>query len=101
LSCSLFKFEIRTTTIRANLKWFYYYLVAYLNSRYGQLQLERISSGSILQSIRSNDLKKVDVILPPVEIQDGIGYKIKEAVYSQAEVRKNIDEAKRGISGLI
>ena len=78
-----------------------YYLVAYLNSKYGQLQLERISSGSILQSIRLSDLKKVDVVLPPIEIQNEVGNKIKEAVYSQAKIRKNIEEAKKGIVGLV
>jgi len=78
-----------------------YYLVAYLNSQYGQLQLERISSGSILQSIRSSDLKKVEVILPPVEIQNQIGEKIMQSVYAQAEVRKKIEEAKTGIDSLV
>ena len=78
-----------------------YYLVAYLNSDYGQLQLERISSGSILQSIRSSDLKNVDIILPPIEIQNKIGNKVKQAGYSQAEIRKNIEDAKNGINGLI
>ena len=78
-----------------------YYLVAYLNSQYGQLQLERISSGSILQSIRSSDLKKVEAILPPIEIQNQIGEKIKQSVYAQAEVRKKLKEAKIGINNLV
>ena len=78
-----------------------YYLVAFLNSEYGQLQLERISSGSILQSIRSSDLKKVRVILPPLEIQNKIGDKIKEAVYSKAETRKKLDNANNDIINLI
>ena len=78
-----------------------YYLVAFLNSEYGQLQLERISSGSILQSIRSSDLKKVMVILPPLEIQNKIGDKIKEAVYSKTETRKKLDTANNDIINLI
>ena len=78
-----------------------YYLVAFLNSKYGQLQLERVSSGSILQSIRSSDLKNVNVLLPPIEIQKEIGNKIKKAIYLQAEVRKNIKNAKEGIRELI
>ena len=78
-----------------------YYLVDFLNSKYGQLQLERISSGSILQSIRSSDLKNVNVLLPPIEIQKEIGNKIKKVVYLQAEVRKNIKNAKEGIRELI
>ncbi len=78
-----------------------YYLVAFLNSEYGQLQLERISSGSILQSIRSSDLKKVKIILPPLEIQNKIGDKIKEAVYSKAETRKKLKIANNDIINLI
>lgn len=78
-----------------------YYLVGYLNSKYGQLQLERISSGSILQSIRSSDLKQIEVILPPMKLQKQIGDKIRQSVYSQAEVRKNIQEAKNNIDDLL
>lgn len=78
-----------------------YYLVAYLNSQYGQLQLERISSGSILQSIRSSDLKKVEVILPPLQIQHKIGEQIKKSVFSQAESRKRIEDANIEIHSLI
>ena len=56
------------------------------------MQLERISSGSILQSIRSSDLRKVKIILPPSEIQNIIGDKIKQAVYAAASIRKNLEE---------
>jgi type I restriction enzyme M protein len=69
-----------------------YYIVAYLNSEYGQMQLERISSGSILQSIRSSDLRKVKIILPSLDIQKAIGNKIKQAVYAAASIRKNLEE---------
>jgi type I restriction enzyme M protein len=69
-----------------------YYIVSYLNSEYGQMQLERISSGSILQSIRSSDLRKVKIILPPPDIQKAIGKKVKQAVYAAASIRKNLEE---------
>ena len=78
-----------------------YYLVAFLNSEYGQMQLERISSGSILQSIRSSDLKKVKIILPPSEIQKAIGVKLKEAVYSAAKVRTQTQSANNDVIDLV
>jgi type I restriction enzyme M protein len=78
-----------------------YYLVSYLNSEFGQLQLERIASGSILQSIRSSDLKKIKIILPSMEIQNKIGEKIKKSVYFKAKVRQYIEEANNDIQGLI
>jgi type I restriction enzyme M protein len=78
-----------------------YYLVAFLNSEYGQLQLERISSGSILQSIRSSDLKNVEVILPRREIQDAIGNTVLQSINAQVENRAKIADAQRGISGLV
>ncbi len=78
-----------------------YYIVSFLNSEFGQMQLERISSGSILQSIRSSDLKKIKIILPPTNIQNSIGDKLKQAVYSAAIVRKNIEEANIDVSKLI
>jgi len=78
-----------------------YYLVAFLNSNFGQLQLERISSGSILQSIRSSDLKKIMVILPPMYIQNKIGVEIKSAVYAKAETRKKLNNANNEIGKLL
>ena len=75
--------------------------MSYLNSEYGQMQLERISSGSILQSIRSSDLKKVKVILPPKDVQKAIGKKLKEAVYAAASTRVKIDEADNDILKLV
>jgi hypothetical protein len=78
-----------------------YYLVSFLNSDFGQLQLERVSSGSILQSIRSSDLRKIKIILPPMEIQNSIGEKIKKSVLAKAESRKNIEDANLDIQNLV
>lgn len=78
-----------------------YYLVSFLNSDFGQLQLERVSSGSILQSIRSSDLRKIKVILPPIAIQNQIGEKIKKSVLAKAESRKNIEDANLDIQNLV
>ncbi|QMU65356.1 MAG: hypothetical protein GKR88_14365 [Flavobacteriaceae bacterium] len=76
-------------------------IVAFLNSSFGQLQLERISSGSILQSIRSSDLKKIMVILPPIDVQIKIGSEIKNAVYAKAETRKKLKNADKQIGKLL
>jgi len=78
-----------------------YYVVSFLNSEYGQMQLERISSGSILQSIRSSDLKKIKIVLPPKEVQKLIGEKLKEAVYAAAQARLKIEEADNDIINLV
>ena len=78
-----------------------YYIVSFLNSEYGQMQLERISSGSILQSIRSSDLKKIKIILPPKVIQNSIGKKLKDAVYAAAQARAKIEEADNDIQNLL
>ncbi len=78
-----------------------YYIVSFLNSEYGQMQLERISSGSILQSIRSSDLKKIKILIPPIEIQNSIGKKLKDAVYASALVRRKIKDANNDVSNLL
>lgn len=78
-----------------------YYIVAVLNSKYGQMQLERISSGSILESIRSSDLKQIKIILPSRKEQIAIGKKVKDAVYASATVRAKLREAERDISYLV
>jgi hypothetical protein len=77
-----------------------YYIVSFLNSEYGQMQLERVSSGSILQSIRSSDLKKIKIILPPIEVQKTIGKKLKDAVYAATQARIKIAEADNEIFNL-
>lgn len=77
-----------------------YYIVAYLNSDYGQMQLERISSGSILKSIRSSDLKQVKIILPPEEVQNKIGVKIKDSVVAAAKIRELLNDAESDIKKL-
>lgn len=78
-----------------------YYVVSFINSEYGQMQLERVSSGSILQSIRSSDLKKIKILIPPPEIQQSIGKKQKEAVYASSLVRKKIKDANADVSDLL
>jgi len=77
-----------------------YYIVSFLNSDYGQMQLERISSGSILKSIRSSDLKKVKIILPEKKIQKLIGDKLKKAVHASASIRSYIRDANNDIDNL-
>ena len=70
-----------------------YYVVSFLNSKYGQMQLERISSGSILKSIRSSDLKQIKIILPKKHIQQLIGNQLKKAVYASSSIRNHIKKA--------
>ena len=77
-----------------------YYIVSFLNSEYGQMQLEKISSGSILKSIRLSDLKKIKIILPKKEIQQSIGNKLKSAVYVSSQMRNNIESADKAIKKL-
>ena len=77
-----------------------YYIVSFLNSKYGQMQLERISSGSILKSIRSSDLKKIKIILPERRIQKLIGDKLKKAVYASSSIRSYIRNADDDIYNL-
>jgi len=78
-----------------------YYVVSFLNSNFGQMQLERITTGSILQSIRSSDLKKIRIILPPKNVQEQIGTKVKKAVAAAALVRTKLREADNDIQNLI
>ena len=78
-----------------------YYLVSFLNSKYGQIQLERISSGSILKSIRSSDVKKIKIILPSKKVQDSIGKPIKEAVYMSTKMRESMISADQALSQLV
>ncbi len=77
-----------------------YYIVSFLNSDYGQVQMERISSGSILKSIRSSDLKKIKIILPEKKIQKLIGNKLKKAVYASSSIRSYIGNADDDIDNL-
>ncbi len=60
--------------------------------------MRRLESGSILQSIRSSDLKKIKIILPPEEMQNSMGDKLKKAVYISASARKIIKEAEGSLT---
>ena len=65
------------------------------------MQLERISSGSILESIRSSELKKIKFLLPPIAIQKSIGKKLKDAVYAAATARQKIEDANNDVTKLL
>jgi type I restriction enzyme, S subunit len=56
-----------------------YYMVAYLNSEYGQIELRRHSSGAGRPRIITEYARKVRVVLPPRPLQTYIGAKVRLA----------------------
>jgi type I restriction enzyme, S subunit len=68
------------------------YLVAFLNSRIGQYQSERIANGQTVLNINLGEIGKLLVPVPPKSIQDQIAQVMKDA-YSDR--RNKIEQAEK------
>lgn len=70
-----------------------FYISAYLNSKYGRMQIERHLTGSISQGINQHDLKSVRIPLPSEDIQAEIADPYREVRQMISEVEQLNDEA--------
>ncbi len=71
-----------------------YYLVLYLNSMFGKYMLNYSVRGQTVH-LYPKDIEHLPVLLPPREIQDSIGNKLKQAIEAKIEAekkRKEIEE---------
>lgn len=68
-----------------------YYIGTYLNTRYGQLQLFRYSTGVAQPNLRLGDTDEVLIPIPSKEIQNYIGDKVRRA----EELREEADIIER------
>lgn len=70
-----------------------YYLILYLNSMIGKYMLNYSVRGQTVH-LYPKDIEHLPVLLPPREIQDSIGNKLKQAIEAKIEAEKKRKEIK-------
>lgn len=73
------------------------YVVAFLNSRLGRMQMNRVALGTVLDHITKSELEKVKIILPPPNIMKKIGDLMRRSVESRVASRGLLKEALNGV----
>jgi len=70
-----------------------YYVAAFLNSRFGKLQMERFSFGSLLDHITKDDLERVIIAFPrDKKLMNKIAQNFKKVVESQMKARLELNK---------
>ena len=70
-----------------------YYLVTFLNSKYGQFQFARMSTGSIQKALNVEKIRGTKIPVPCKNIQKYIGDKVKKAEKLREEAKRLKKEA--------
>jgi restriction endonuclease S subunit len=82
-----------------------HYIAIYLNSNIPKQLFNRISTGGIMGHLSQDALKNIQIIFPPLEIQNKIAEEVKrrinEAEKLKAEASKIIEEAKNKVEKII
>jgi type I restriction enzyme S subunit len=78
-----------------------YYIAAYLNCEYGQIELRRHGSGANRPRVITEYARKVRLVLPLQPVQEYIGAKVRLAERSRYQGMQLLDEAKSDVVTLI
>jgi len=65
--------------IRVNKEADNYYVAIFLISRYGKIQCIREAAGAVLKHLYLYNLRYINIVLPPYELQYAIGNKVRKA----------------------
>ena len=79
--------------VRINEKTIMPYLYQYLNTDYGKQLVAGCINGAVTKSITKTELKKIPVIVPPMELQEQFAAFIEQTDKSKVVVQKALDEA--------
>lgn len=77
------------------------YLALFLNSEVGYQQIERFAHGVAFYSISQPDLARVTIVIPPLEIQDTVTGKVKQALEAEKEAARLLEEAKSRVEAWV
>lgn len=78
-----------------------YYLAAFLNSRLGRYQSERIANGQTVLNINLGEIGLLEVPIPPRKVQNYIAKSIRNAYEERRQKLASINEYLRGIDGAV
>lgn len=74
-----------------------YYLVAFLNSRLGRMQMDRVALGTVLDHITKSELEKIKIVLPSPDITEKIGNLMRKSLENRVMSRSLLKEALNGV----
>ncbi|MEW6068765.1 MAG: restriction endonuclease subunit S [Nitrospirota bacterium] len=82
-----------------------YYISIWLNIDIAKQLFARISTGGIMGHVSQDALKNIQIILPPLEIQNKIAEEVKRRISKaerlKTEASKIVEEAKKQVEGMI
>jgi type I restriction enzyme S subunit len=85
-----------TIAIRTNRSVdFNFYLVAFLNSRYGMLQMQRIFQGNVQMHLSLPDARTIKIPIPSEDFQKKIRHHFEQSFVKRAEAEKVYSEAEQ------
>ena len=68
------------------------YLYQYLHTDYGEFLISGCINGAVTKTITKTELKKIPVMLPPMELQNEFAEFVKQVDKSKVAVKKALDE---------
>ena len=78
--------------VRINNRTIMPYLYQYLNSDYGKQLIDGCINGAVTKSITKTELKKIPVIVPPIELQEQFAAFVEQTDKSKLAVQKGLEE---------
>ena len=77
------------------------YLYQYLHTDYGEFLISRCINGAVTKTITKTELKKIPVMLPPMELQREFVAFVEQVDKSKVAVQKALDETQKLFNSLM
>ena len=78
--------------VRINKKVLMPYMYQYLHTEYGQMLIDGCINGAVTKSITKTELKKIPVVIPPIELQKQFTAFVEQTDKSKLEVQKSLEK---------
>ena len=78
--------------VRINKKVLMPYMYQYLHTEYGQMLIDSCINGAVTKSITKTELKKIPVVIPPIELQKQFTAFVEQTDKSKLEVQKSLEK---------
>ena len=76
--------------VRINKKVLMPYMYQYLHTEYGQMLIDSCINGAVTKSITKTELKKIPVVIPPIELQKQFTAFVEQTDKSKLELQKSL-----------
>ena len=71
------------------------YLYQYLHTDYGEFLISGCINGAVTKTITKTELKKIPVMLPPIELQNQFADFVKKINKQKLGIQKSLEEMKK------